>query len=44
MTGYHPMTLAELAGITGPPSKLRTAATAYEAAIDNIIRDAGLAA
>jgi hypothetical protein len=29
---------------TGQPSKLRTAATAYQAAIDDIIRDAGLAA
>jgi hypothetical protein len=39
-----PTGLAELTEITGAPSKLRTAATAYEAAIDDIIRDAGLAA
>jgi hypothetical protein len=39
-----PTGLAELTAITGPPSKLRTAATAYQAAIDDIIRDAGLAA
>ena len=38
-----PTGLAELTGTTGPPSKLRTAATAYQAAIDDIIRDAGLA-
>ncbi len=39
-----PTGLAELTASTGPPSKLRTAATAYEAAIDDIIRNAGLAA
>jgi hypothetical protein len=39
-----PAGLAELTQATGPPSKLRTAATAYQAAIDDIIRDAGLAA
>ncbi len=38
-----PAALAELA-TTSQPSKLRTAATAYQAAIDDIIRDAGLAA
>jgi hypothetical protein len=38
-----PAGLAELTA-TGQPSKLRTAATAYQAAIDDIIRDAGLAA
>ena len=39
-----PAGLAELTQATGPPSKLRTAATAYQAAIDGIIHDAGLAA
>ena len=38
-----PAALAELR-TTGQPSKLRTAATAYQTAIDDIIRDAGLAA
>lgn len=38
-----PAGLAELRA-TGQPGKLRTAATAYQAAIDDIIRDAGLAA
>ena len=38
-----PAGLAELR-TAGQPSKLRTAATAYQAAIDDIIRDAGLAA
>ena len=37
---------AGLAQLTpgAPPGKLRTAATAYQTAIDDIIRDAGLAA
>ena len=39
-----PAGLAELTDTTTPPSRLRTAATAYQAAIDDIIRDAGLAA
>jgi hypothetical protein len=39
-----PAGLAELTDTTAPPSRLRTAATAYQAAIDDIIRDAGLAA
>jgi hypothetical protein len=39
-----PAGLAELTAATGPPGKLRTAAAAYQAAIDDIIRDAGLAA
>jgi hypothetical protein len=39
-----PAGLAELTAVTGPPSKLHTGATAYQAAIDDIIRDAGLAA
>ena len=39
-----PAGLAELTQATAPRSKLRTAATAYQAAIDDIIRDAGLAA
>jgi hypothetical protein len=38
-----PTGLAELRA-TGQPSKLRTAAAAYQAAIDDIVRDAGLAA
>jgi hypothetical protein len=38
-----PAALAELTQ-TAVPSKLRTAATAYQAAIDDVIRDAGLAA
>jgi hypothetical protein len=38
-----PAGLAQLTA-TGPPGKLRTAATAYQTAIDDIIRDAGLAA
>ena len=29
---------------TAPPGPLRSAATAYQAAIDDILRDAGLAA
>jgi len=39
-----PAGLAHLTQTTGPPSKLRVAATAYQTAIDNIIHDAGLAA
>ena len=39
-----PAGLAELTQTTGPPSKLRAAATAYQTAIDDIIHDAGLAA
>jgi hypothetical protein len=39
-----PAGLAELTGASAPPGKLRTAATAYQTAIDDIIRDAGLAA
>jgi len=39
-----PAGLAQLTGISAPPGKLRTAATAYQNAIDDIIRDAGLAA
>jgi hypothetical protein len=39
-----PAGLAELTDASAPPGKLRTAATAYQTAIDNIIRDAGLAA
>ena len=39
-----PAGLAHLAGTTAPPGKLRTAANAYQAAIDNLIHDAGLAA
>ena len=39
-----PAALAELTQATGLPSKLRTAATTYQAAIDDIIRDAGLTA
>jgi len=38
-----PAGLAQLTA-TAPPGKLRAAATAYQAAIDDIIRDAGLAA
>ena len=38
-----PAGLAQLAA-TGPPGKLRHAATAYQSAIDDVIRDAGLAA
>jgi hypothetical protein len=41
---HSPAGLADLTQTTGPHSKLRTAATAYHAAIDDIIRDAGLAA
>ncbi len=39
-----PAGLAQLTPTTGPPSKLRAAATAYQTAIDDIIHDAGLAA
>jgi hypothetical protein len=39
-----PAGLAQLTQTTGPPSKLRAAATAYQTAIDDIIHDAGLAA
>ena len=39
-----PAGLAQLTQATGPPSKLRAAATAYQTAIDDIIHDAGLAA
>ena len=39
-----PAGLAQLTQTTGPPSKLRAAATAYQQAIDGIIHDAGLAA
>jgi hypothetical protein len=39
-----PAGLAGLADASAPPGKLRTAATAYQNAIDDIIRDAGLAA
>jgi hypothetical protein len=39
-----PAGLAQLTPTTGPPSKLRAAATAYQGVIDDIIRDAGLAA
>jgi hypothetical protein len=39
-----PVGLAELTDASAPPGKLRTAATAYQTAIDDIIRDAGLAA
>ena len=38
-----PTGLAQLTA-TAPPGKLRAAATAYQTAIDDIIRDAGLAA
>ena len=38
-----PAGLAQLTA-TGPPGKLRTAATAYQTAIDDIILGAGLAA
>ena len=39
-----PAGLAQLTQTTGPPSKLRAAAAAYQQAIDDIIHDAGLAA
>ena len=39
-----PAGLAQLPHTTGPPSKLRAAATAYQQAIDGVIHDAGLAA
>ena len=39
-----PAGLDQLTSATAPPGKLRTAATAYQTAIDDIIRDAGLAA
>jgi len=39
-----PATLAPAAIPTTPPAKLRRAALAYQAAIDNILNDAGLAA
>ena len=39
-----PAGLAQLTQTTGPPSKLRAIATAYQQAIDDIIHDAGLAA
>ena len=39
-----PAGLAELTSASTPPGKLRTTAAAYQAAIDDIIRDAGLAA
>jgi hypothetical protein len=39
-----PAGLAELTDPGAPPGKLRTAATAYQTAIDDVIRDAGLAA
>jgi hypothetical protein len=39
-----PAGLAQLTTTTGPPGKLRAAATAYQAAIDDILADAGLAA
>ena len=39
-----PTGLAQVTGTTGPPGRLRTAATAYQDAIDDLIRDAGLAA
>jgi hypothetical protein len=39
-----PAGLAELTDASAPPGKLRTAATAYQTAIDDIIRDAGLVA
>jgi hypothetical protein len=39
-----PTGLAEPTDASAPPGRLRTAATAYQAAIDAIIRDAGLAA
>jgi hypothetical protein len=39
-----PAGLAHVTQATGPPGKLRAAATAYQQAIDDIIHDAGLAA
>ncbi len=39
-----PAGLSQLTQTTGPPSKLRAAATACQTAIDDITRDAGLAA
>jgi hypothetical protein len=39
-----PAGLAQLTTTTGPPGKLRAAATAYQAAIDDILQDNGLAA
>jgi hypothetical protein len=39
-----PASLAELTPTTGPPGRLRAAATAYQQAIDHIIHDTGLAA
>ena len=39
-----PAGLAQLTSASTPPGKLRAAAAAYQAAIDDIIRDAGLAA
>ena len=39
-----PAGLAHLADTSAPPGKLRTAANAYQAAVDDIIRNAGLAA
>jgi hypothetical protein len=39
-----PASLAQLNPANGPPGRLRAAATAYQTAIDDIIRDAGLAA
>ena len=39
-----PASLAQFTQTTGPPGRLRAAATAYQAAIDDIIHDAGLAA
>ena len=39
-----PAGLAQLTDASAPPGRLRAAATAYQAAIDGIIRDAGIAA
>jgi hypothetical protein len=39
-----PTGLAELTSTTAPPSKLRTAVTAYQHAIDDIIGATGIAA
>ena len=45
LTRIHDRVLpADLAQTTGPPSKLRAAAAAYQTAVDDIIHDAGLAA
>lgn len=39
-----PTGLAQLADTNAPPGRLHTAATKYQAAVDNVIRNAGLAA